>query len=130
MLSMRLFRFTGVGIASTLCYAIVAFALTSRFQRSAVEASFIAYAIAALLSYFGHRVITFRSKGDHLREAPRFGALVLCGYALALAIPLFSGQVLGWSPAASILLTCVAIPLANYVLMARVVFTGADLYHR
>jgi putative flippase GtrA len=130
MVSMRLFRFTSVGIASTLCYAIIALALTSWFHRSAVEASIVAYAIAALLSYFGHRLITFRSKGDHLREAPRFGALVLCGYALALAIPLLFGQILHWPPVASILLTCIAIPLANYVLMARVVFTGADLSRR
>jgi putative flippase GtrA len=129
MPSMRLFRFTGVGIASTLCYAIVALALTSWIHRPAVEASVVAYAIAALLSYFGHRIITFRSKGDHLREAPRFGVLVLCGYALALVIPLLFGRVPNWPPVASILVTCIAIPLANYVLMARIVFTGADLSH-
>ena len=126
----RLFRFAGVGIASTFCYAVIALLLTGRLHRPAVEASVVAYAIAALFSYLGHRSITFRSTGDHLREAPRFGLLVLAGYALALAIPLFTGRVLGWPPIASILITCTAIPAANYLLMARAVFVDADLSGR
>ncbi|MBN9553158.1 MAG: GtrA family protein [Alphaproteobacteria bacterium] len=127
---MRLFRFAAVGVTSTLCYAITALFLTAKLHYATIEASVAAYAIAALLSYFGHRVITFRSTGDHAREAPRFGALMLCGYALALAIPLFFAQLLGWPPSASILITCIAIPLVNYMLMARVVFRGGDLFRR
>jgi putative flippase GtrA len=128
--SARLFRFAGVGIASTICYAVIALLFTEWLDLPATEASVIAYAIAALLSYLGHRRITFRSTGDHLREAPRFGLLVLAGYALAVAIPLFTGRLLGWSPGASILITCIAIPAANYLLMARAVFVNADFSSR
>lgn len=126
----RLLRFAGVGVASTLCYAVIALALTQWARLPAVEASVIAYAVAALLSYLGHRHITFRSKGDHLREAPRFGLLVLAGYLLALAIPLLTTGILGWPSAVSILATCIVIPAANYLLMARMVFVDAGMPSR
>jgi hypothetical protein len=33
---------------------------------------------------------------------------------------------MGWPPEASILMTCIAIPVANYLLMARAVFVDAN----
>ncbi|RUU29181.1 GtrA family protein [Mesorhizobium sp. M6A.T.Ce.TU.016.01.1.1] len=123
----RLSRFALIGIASTLIYAACAF-LLSRGQATAglpaALTSFAAYAIAALFSYTGHKYFTFISGGSHAMELPRFLLLTASGLAVAVALPGLLTQMLGVPASVPILLTCIAVPVINYVVLGRWVFRG------
>lgn len=120
----RIGRFALVGGAATACYAGLAWAGTALGLPAAL-ASLGAYALAALLSYTGHRLMTFAGEAAHGRAAPRFAALTLAGYGAALAIPAALTDGLGAPPLVPIALTCLAVPALNYVVLRRYVFAGA-----
>ena len=83
----RTMRFALVGAAATAVYAGLAWAGTERLALPFPLASLAAYALAALLSYAGHRSLTFASRRRHREAAPRFGGIAAFGYAVALAAP-------------------------------------------
>ncbi|TIU29379.1 MAG: GtrA family protein, partial [Mesorhizobium sp.] len=92
---------------------------------STTSASIIAYAIAGAFSYAGHKYFTFVSAGAHRFELPRFLLLNATGLAIAAALPgLLTGR-LGMPAAVPVLLTCVAVPLVNYIMLGRWVFRDA-----
>jgi putative flippase GtrA len=117
----RLGRFVTVGAAATLAYAAFAWLLARLAERPALEASILAYAGAAALSYAGHRWVTFRSDRAHRVALPQFLALSAfgCGVAAALSS---AGAWLGLPVEAAIAATCLAIPALNYVVLDRIVF--------
>ncbi|TIS60157.1 GtrA family protein [Mesorhizobium sp.] len=119
-------RFALIGIGSTLIYATFAFFL-SRGQGAllpATLASVAAYAVAALFSYTGHKYFTFMSNGNHAMELPRFVLLTASGLVVAIVLPGLLTQVLGIPASIPILLTCIAVPVVNYVVLGRWVFRG------
>jgi putative flippase GtrA len=125
--SHRISRFALVGIGSTLIYALCALFL-SRGQGAALpatSASVAAYAAAALFSYAGHKYFTFVSSGTHAMELPRFLLLTASGLIVAFALPELFTQVLGIPASIPIVLTCVVVPVVNYVVLGRWVFRGA-----
>jgi putative flippase GtrA len=121
--SSEITRFGLVGIAATVLYATLALALTHWFFAS-VPASLIAYAAAATFSYLAHKSITFFSTGAHRLEAPRFVVLTAVGIAIAFAAPLILTDMLALRPIFAVLLTCLLVPVVNFVVMDRWVFAG------
>jgi putative flippase GtrA len=122
----RLSRFALIGIASTVIYAVSAFLLSSLPGATlpAALASFAAYAMAALFSYTGHKYFTFTSGGSHAMELPRFLLLTASGLIVAIVLPELLTQMLGIPALVPILLTCIAVPIINYVVLGRWVFRG------
>ncbi|RUW34111.1 MULTISPECIES: GtrA family protein [unclassified Mesorhizobium] len=122
----RLSRFAVIGGAATLVYALCALLLSGGGRAlSATSASVIAYVIAGVFSYAGHKYFTFVSAGAHRFELPRFLLLNAMGLAIAAALPgLLTGR-LGMPAAVPVLLTCVAVPLVNYIMLGRWVFRDA-----
>ena len=118
----RVARFAGVGAAATAIYAILAWGLTFLAGIPATAASVAAYAMAAVFSYFGHKRVTFRSGRPHAREVPRFVAATAIGLALAVAFPLIFTDRLHWPRLVAIVLTCIAVPAANYLILEFLVF--------
>ncbi len=117
----KLLRFGGVGGAATLVYAGLAWGLAA-LGAGATLASVLAYTLAALFAYVGHKRITFRSDKPHAAEVPRFAAAQLLGLAVATGAPLIlSGRLHlpAWVP---ILTTCIAVPILNFVILDRLVF--------
>ena len=121
----RIMRFGLVGVAATLTYAGVA-AMLSYGQLakafSATPASFVSYLIAMPISYFGHKWLTFGSRGSHAQEAPRFVASALLGIAISCFLPLTLVEWLGYTPAVSIVAATILVPLTNYVVLGLWVF--------
>ena len=111
-----------VGGTSTLIYATLAWCSATSLGLPMPLASLVAYALAAMWSYFGHRALTFRGAYPHSRARTRFFILALSGYGIAIAVPAFVDGYLGGRLESSILLTCIAIPFANYVFLSRYVF--------
>jgi putative flippase GtrA len=121
---MLLMRFGLVGIAATALYAALASVLMSPkwFGLSAVRASLAAYAAAALFSYLAHKGVTFMSRGRHRAEAPRFLLLTATGLAVAYGAPALLTGMLGLPGIVPVLVTCIAIPVLNLIVLGRWVF--------
>jgi putative flippase GtrA len=122
----RLGRFAVVGVGATLVYGVLAVALTrgGPGEANSAAASFAAYLIAAIFSYAGHKFFTFVSSGSHAFEAPRFAALTLFGLVLSWLLPALLADRLGLPPEIPIVLTCVLVPVINYVVLGRWVFAS------
>lgn len=121
-LARRPARFALVGGAATLIYAGLTWTAAAAYGVPVPLASPAAYGVAAGWSYLGHRGLTFRGSQPHPRARLRFLALTLVGYAVAFLVPVLMDRVPGGRPEAAILLTCLAVPLANYIVMSRHIF--------
>jgi putative flippase GtrA len=117
-------RFGVVGIAATITYAALAWIATVWLALPAGPSSLAAYGAGSLVSYFGHRAVTFRSERPHREALPRFLGVTVVGYAVSLLIPLLLTDVLGLHPGISIAATCVAIPVLSYLGLSRLVFAN------
>ncbi|MDX8466006.1 GtrA family protein [Mesorhizobium sp. VK23B] len=117
-------RFGTVGIIATILYAVLAafFSRAGWIGLAPVEASFVAYAAAALFSYLAHKFFTFMSAGSHSAEAPRFLLLTLTGLAVAYAAPILLTVKLGLPFVVPVLVTCLVIPALNLLVLDRWVF--------
>ena len=114
-------RFIFVGGAATSLYAALTMTLM-RVGAGLAEASLISYVACAVLSFLGHRIFTFASRGYWLREAARFAALSLAGLFATWAAPLILSNRLGFGPIDVIAATCVVAPAANYLAMRGLIF--------
>jgi putative flippase GtrA len=119
--SLRLSRFAVVGGLATLLYAVLAFSFT-HVGMAAAGASVLAFLLAAVFSYAGHKYVTFVSGGRHAFELPRFLAVSAAGLAVASVLPAVLTDMLEFPAATAILLVCVVIPAVNYVVLGRWVF--------
>lgn len=121
--SMRLSRFAAIGLAATLLYALVALTF-GHLGLPATVASVAAYLLASIVSYAGHKYVTFLSGGRHVSELPRFLALSAAGLAVVSILPALLTGVLGLPAAVPIMLACVVIPAVNYIVLGRWVFAS------
>lgn len=128
--SLRLSRFAAVGALATVIYAVLAFCLSGGLGLAilpAAPASLVAYAAAAAFSYAGHKYVTFVSHGAHVFEAPRFLALTALGLGFAWLLPTILVGGAGLPPAVPIIVTCILVPVVNYVVLDRWVFASGDV---
>lgn len=126
----RLVKFAAVGVSATLFYLLVALAANT-LGLSAAASSLLAYSVSALLSYTGHRLLTFRSSASIRETGPRFVYLSIAQYGLALSIPVILTNLAGLPPLVSFVAVCVIIPASSLLAMSRFVFrattrTGAS----
>jgi len=122
----RLSWFGGVGALSTAIYAVTTWLLAKQLALPAVIASCAAYTAAALVSYFGHRRLTFRSGRPHRESGSRFVALSLVSYAIASLTPALVSGRLHAPIELSIAIVCVLVPVLNYVVLSLVVFRAPE----
>ena len=120
--SRELFSFALVGCSATFAYAAIALALQAVTGLPTALASLAAYACSSVLSYFGHRYLTFRSHRPHREAAGRFAAVTVAGYLTALVMPALVAWAFDAPPAAAIAGTALAIPAMNYVALSLLVF--------
>lgn len=73
------------------------------------------------VSYLGHKAKTFRSRGLHRHEAPRFLFVCIVDLALAALIPKL-GMHAHAAPVAAFALLTALIPLVNFLLMRFWIF--------
>jgi putative flippase GtrA len=114
-----------VGGAATLAYMALAWSGTVLLSLPGSVASVLAYTLAALMSYAGHRRLTFRSSRPHREAAPRFIGVTALGYGIAFLLPLLLTDLIGAHPLIAIVLTCTAVPVLNALALSRLVFPGA-----
>lgn len=121
----RLFVYAAVGGSTALLYLAVALALTHYFGTPAAWASLAGFAAAAPFSYLGHKLLTFRSPGEHRDEFPRFLAMTIGGLVVSATTPTLVVDRWHAPPIAGYLAASVGVPILNYFLMWLWVFVGA-----
>ena len=117
----ELARFGLVGVGTTVVYALASLTLIAA-GLAATPASALAYGLAALISYAGHKLFTFASDRAHSVEGPRFIVVNGFGFLLALGAPSLAER-LGADGRVGVLAACVAVPAFNYVAMKLYVFS-------
>jgi putative flippase GtrA len=121
--SLRLSRFAAIGILSTALYAVLALVFNG-LGLEATGASVLAFGLASVFSYTGHKYVTYASGGRHAFELPRFLALSAAGLAVVSMLPALLTGLLGLPAAVPILLACIVVPIVNYVVLGRWVFAS------
>jgi putative flippase GtrA len=110
-----------VGIVSTVFYVAAAALALSWLSWPPLRASTVGYLTAMCGSYFGHKILTFRSDALHRRAMPRFVIQAAVGYALAQGIT-YSASKLGLRDGVGIAAVAVALPALNFLLLQFWVF--------
>jgi putative flippase GtrA len=108
----RAVSFGMIGLVNTIAYAAISIAFV-RCGVNALLASFLAYALCALWSYWTNARFTFESRAPHAAAAPRFLGVTIVSSSIATAI-LFTLHKIGFPIEISLMLTSVAVPMANY----------------
>ena len=121
-LTSKILRFVLIGGTGTTIYIILTLVLNAKIGLPAALASFVAHCCTALYSYLGHRVFTFGSNRPHRQAITRFTGLTLVGYGFSITIPWLMTSVYGLPLIIPVLVTSVAVPLLNFLMMERIVF--------
>jgi putative flippase GtrA len=117
----KLLRFAAVGFSLMALHIGLGYALLHLAGLSPLLASLLAYLGAALAGYLSQRMITFRSDTPHATSIPRFAAMILLGLAVSW-LAAAAGKLFGYSPMTGIIFGSMLTPVANYVIMDRLVF--------
>lgn len=118
----RILRFSVVGLGAMAAYAVIVSALTLSGLRPAWLASGLAYALAAIWSYVGHRRFSFRSDAPHAVAGPRFVVVTATGQGIAIAIPALMTDLGGWPAIHATIAVCIICPAVSFLLNAFFVF--------
>jgi putative flippase GtrA len=92
---------------------------SSALGLSALAASVLAYAIAAAVAYFGHKVLTFGTPAQAPFERTRFVVASGVGLSLAALIPILLGD---FAPQIAFLTVLVLVPVCSFLMMKFFVF--------
>jgi putative flippase GtrA len=122
----RVLRFTVVGLGAMAAYAVLVTLFSTLGLQPHWLASGLAYAIAAIWSYIGHRRFSFRSDAPHAVAGPRFAVVTLTGQALAIAIPAVVADFAGYPTHVATLAVCLICPAVSFVLNNSFVFADGD----
>jgi putative flippase GtrA len=121
-----LVRFGGVGIAATITYFVLANIFVSTVLTDAKQASLAAYTSASIISYLGHRTLTFQSDQLHRVGLPRFVISTILGCLLSYLLPKLLDEQLSLSAQVAFGVICFVVPVVNYVLFRFWVFALKD----
>jgi putative flippase GtrA len=113
-LARRLPTFAAVGAVCTATYIVLAL-LLGIAGVPPVAASLLAYCCGMVLSYNGHRLLTFASRRPHREGLPLFLCVNLFGIAVSLAVPGVLTLALDLPAPVAVLATAMIVPLSNFL---------------
>jgi putative flippase GtrA len=118
----RFFCFVAVGGTVGLIYFIAALFLTDVLHIDVFWASLLAYSCMIPISFWGHKIVTYKSRARALTEFPRFCFTAGLGLFLSMiTVKLLSGT-LHLPSYVSVGTVLVVVPLLSYLLMTVWVF--------
>jgi putative flippase GtrA len=115
-------RFLGVGVISTLTYLGVSLGLVALLRIDLRLANVISYLAGMAVSFFGHRHVTFRSRGRMASEGWRF--IVTHGVNFTASTLLLMLMVDRWgiNRVAAVIVTTVFIMAVSFAILQAWVF--------
>lgn len=113
-LARRLPTFAAVGVVCTATYILLAL-LLGKAGFGPVSASLMAYCCGMILSYNGHRLLTFASSRPHREGLPLFLGVNLVGIGISLVVPGVLSVALGLPSPVAVFATAMIVPLSNFL---------------
>jgi putative flippase GtrA len=117
----KLMRFAVVGISLTGLHIALGLVLVRIVGLAPMNGSILAYLGAATAGYFSQRIVTFRSDTSHLTSIPRFSAMIGLGLVVSWSAARLASA-WGYDPMIGIIAAAMLTPVANYIIMDRLVF--------
>ncbi|MEM8790528.1 MAG: GtrA family protein [Pseudomonadota bacterium] len=114
-------RFIMVGLAATLTHLLTANVLIT-FETAPPNASVYGYLVGMIVSFSGHKYLTFQKKGATPLHVVRFLITSAIGLAISYLGMQVGQDVLGWGPRISSVAVCTVIPVINFFIMRLWVF--------
>jgi putative flippase GtrA len=118
----RLVRFGGIGIISLLVYSSLYAILAAATRLSAIPISIIAYTTAMVVSFVGHKYVTFQVGGNIRGQVVKFVAMHCLCLLMTVMITGLVVNVLRWPYGVGILLVDIATPALSFVMLKLIVF--------
>jgi len=112
----KILAFLLVGGLAAAVYAAALILLVDGLGLPLFAGSALAFAIAIPVSYFGHRLVTYRSRNVVAPEAARFIVVQVANLVITSAIVHFAGTRFGLSTQAGVLVAFVAAPIVSFVM--------------
>lgn len=111
----QLRRFVVVGVAATATHVAIAVLCIELLRLGVQAATFVAFSCALTLSYLLNRAWTYRARGRHRRQLPRFAVVSLAGYGLNAAIMALVTKLLGLSYLFGIAVAVMVLPSLSFL---------------
>ncbi len=118
----RLVRFGGVGIVSLLVYSSLYAALAETTRLPPVPISFVSYATAMIVSFVGHKYVTFAVHRNTRAQILKFVILHSIFLLITVAVTDLIVDILRWPYGVGIATVDVIIPMLSFVAMKFIVF--------
>tara|TARA_A100001037_G_scaffold131137_2_gene118894 strand:- start:37866 stop:38246 length:381 start_codon:yes stop_codon:yes gene_type:complete len=122
----RVAPFLLVGCCAALVHQLVVIALVESGLLSPQVANVPGFGAAWVVSYLGHRNLTFRSDAPHWQAAPRFLAVSIFSFATNQSLFMALLNFAGVQYIVALLITQVVVAVGTYVLSAVWAFRSAD----
>jgi len=119
----QLLRFAFVGVIASVVYFALAALFYSVVGLPTVGSSIAAYSIAAIVSFVGHRNLTFSSSQTAQSEIGRFMVVTVVGLLLATIVPATATGYFGLPSMVSFILVLAVVPICSYLMMRFFVFS-------
>ncbi len=113
-LARKIPTFAAVGALCTATYIALAL-LLGKAGLAPVTASLLAYCCGMVLSYNGHRLLTFASRRPHREGLPLFLGVNLFGIGISLVVPGVLTVALDLPSPVAVLATAMIVPLSNFL---------------
>lgn len=119
-------RFGGVGMAATATHALAYLAALAVLAPQA--ANVVGFACAVLVSWLGHRYVTFRNARETpvSQAGPRFALTTLAGFALNAGWVALTTRVLDLPAPLAVGFIVLATPVLTYLAMRHWVFDARE----
>jgi putative flippase GtrA len=123
----RFLCFVAVGGTVGVIYLIFALCLTNVLQIDVFWANLLAYSCMVPVSFWGHKIITYRSAARAHTEFPRFCFTAGLGLLLSMVTVKLLGGTLHLPSYVSVGTVLIVVPLLSYLLMTVWVFGASYL---
>ncbi|MGF1484058.1 MAG: GtrA family protein [Opitutales bacterium] len=121
-LSGRILRFAAIGGVATLVHFLTYAAMLELAGLPPLIANTVAFGVAFVVSFVGHRWITFRCRRNFLQSLPRFFSLALAGFGLNQLLVYLSVYPLGLGEYPGAIAAVVVVPVFTFMLSRLWVF--------
>lgn len=126
----RIATFGFVGLLATATHTLIGVGLLRAGLATAFWANGIAFSVAFLVSYGGHRSLTFRSRLPHRIAGPRFLTVATVGLGLNQIMVFILVNLLKVPYEFALVPIFIVVPVVTYLLSRDWAFGGADLATR
>jgi putative flippase GtrA len=126
----RFLRFGLAGVVATLVHVGVFLGLVEYAGLTPITASICAFTLATLFSYYINRALTFKTRGPHCTQLPKYALVAFAGLTLNILIIYVVIDVLRHWYGIALALVILIVPLGTFLLNRDWTFASGGSTHQ